>query len=323
MLQRKRWVKITLLAALCMLGFLLMWGVAIEPRWYDVREEAATIPGLPAGWEGKRIALIADLQVGMWLGNTGTVKRIVKHLVVERPAAVLIAGDFVYNPSDDDKKETDVEELKEMDEKVDEAVSLVRPLIDARIPVIAVLGNHDYGMMTRHGHKNDYLARKLTTALHGIGVTVLQNTVAQVWIDSDVKQSTANGSRRQTLHIAGVGSLWAQNDAPKVALSQVAEDAPRVLLMHNPDSFSALPPGSAPLALAGHTHGGQVRIPFLPTWSWLALVQDDAVQGDGWIVNLADTGNRLYVSRGIGFSTVPVRINCRPEVTFFRLHSGR
>ena len=321
MLERKRWMKIGLRAALCMLGFLLMWGVAIEPRWYELREETATIPGLPAGWEGKRIALIADFQVGMWLGNTGTVKRIVTQLTVERPAAVLIAGDFVYNPSDDEKNETDIEEVKEMGENVNEAVSLVRPLIDARIPVIAVLGNHDYGMMTRHGYRNNYLARRVTTALSGIGVTVLQNTAAQVSIDSDVK--TANGSNRQTLHVVGVGSLWADNDAPQVALSQVAEDAPRVVLMHNPDSFAAFPPGSAPLALAGHTHGGQVRIPFLPGWSWLALVQDDAVDGDGWIVNRTDTGNRLYVSRGIGFSTVPVRINCRPEVTVFTLHSAR
>ena len=88
--------------------------------------------------------------------------------------------------------------------------------------------------------------------------------------------------------------------------------------MHNPDVFAELPAGTAPLALAGHTHGGQVRLPFMPSWSWFALVTQDAVHTDGWIDDYGAPGNRLYVNRGIGMSGLPVR-NCRPEVTLITL----
>ncbi len=76
--------------------------------------------------------------------------------------------------------------------------------------------------------------------------------------------------------------------------------------------------------MAGHTHGGQVRIPFLPEWSWLTYAVEDEVHADGWIDGYGAPGNRLYVNRGIGFGTAPIRVNCPPEVTVFTLRpAGR
>ncbi len=79
----------------------------------------------------------------------------------------------------------------------------------------------------------------------------------------------------------------------------------------------------APLALAGHTHGGQLRLPFMSQWSWMALVSDEKIYADGWINGFGKSGNRLYVNRGIGFSLIPARVNCLPELTFFTLHRHR
>ncbi len=77
--------------------------------------------------------------------------------------------------------------------------------------------------------------------------------------------------------------------------------------------------GAAPLAIAAHTHGGQVRIPGLPAWTWINFFREEEVHADGWIDSFGAPGNHLYVNRGIGFSYVPIRINCPPEVTMFTL----
>jgi hypothetical protein len=138
-------------------------GVVIEPRLIEQREWTVELPGLLPSWNGRQIALMADLQVGMWLNNTDTIRRIVKHLVKRRPAAVLIAGDFIYHPIKDEPEDVR-EEFEPSDyredalEEVRRVVDLLRPLTEAGIPVYAVLGNHDYGMETESAVALPWLA---------------------------------------------------------------------------------------------------------------------------------------------------------------------
>lgn len=90
--------------------------------------------------------------------------------------------------------------------------------------------------------------------------------------------------------------------------------------MHNPASFPALPPRSAPLSVAGHTHCGQIAIPGLPAWSYLALRAEERVVVDGWAPrSYGAEGNRLLVTCGVGFSLLPLRINAPPQVVIFEL----
>jgi uncharacterized protein len=110
--SRKRYIKRFLLNLPGLALLLLVWGVAVEPRLIDVEEEEAVLPHLASAWEGKRVALIADLQVGMWLGNTDTVRRTVAHLIDERPAPALIAGDFIYRPIDEEEQEEALDEFE-------------------------------------------------------------------------------------------------------------------------------------------------------------------------------------------------------------------
>jgi hypothetical protein len=71
--------------------------------------------------------------------------------------------------------------------------------------------------------------------------------------------------------------------------------------------------------VAGHTHGGQVRVPGFPQWSWLRFTQKDKVYADGWAKGYGEPGNNLYVNPGIGMSYAPIRLFCPPELTFFTL----
>lgn len=301
-------------AVLTLLVAALVWGVAIEPRLIlDRRDEMAAIPDLPDAWVGARIAVIADLQIGMWLGNEGMVRRIVARIVAERPAAVLIAGDFVYAPTEDDAEEVREEyEPAEARDELAEVERLLRPMTEARIPTYAVLGNHDYGMETREAAKLPWLGRHVRAMLSGLGIRVLHNEAVAL-AGAGVADDAA------PLYIVGIGPLLAREADPVSALAQVPPDAPRLVLMHHPDVFGRLPAGTAPLAISGHTHGGQVRLPFTPHWTWVSLVRPGEVHGDGWIPDYGAEGNRLYVNRGIGFSRLPLRINCPPELTIFTL----
>ena len=230
----------------------------------------------------------------MWGGNTGMVHEAVEDAVGDSVALALIAGDFVYHPDSS---------------LVDEAVAAVRPLVEAGIPTAVVLGNHDYSLMTESSERVDRFAAYLTAELERAGVTVLQNEAAAI--------AAPNGD---TLWVAGVGSSWAGLADVPAALAAVPAGAPRLWLMHNSEAFRDIPSEEAHLALAAHTHGGQVRVFPGERTSWLDIVRDGEVAADGWAADsIGAPPNRIYINRGIGFSTVPVRINCRPELTLITL----
>jgi predicted MPP superfamily phosphohydrolase len=227
-------IKYTLLGLLGIFGLLLFWGL-LEPYLIDTEEEVAEIPGLPASWEGQRVALIADWQIGMWMGNTSTIRRIVKQLIEERPAIVLIAGDFIYDPG------------KDPSEEINKAVEIVRSLPRAGIPTYAVLGNHDYAMKDKQAPPDEKLAAKLHDALESVGVQVLQNEAVALAPSENRNQTTANTQVNAPLYLVGIGAHWPNNDKPKVALAPVPDGTARLVMMHNPNSFEALPPNTAPV----------------------------------------------------------------------------
>lgn len=302
----KRKLKYAALVLLALVVLLLGWGFIVEPRLIDTEEHVAAIPGLPAEWAGRRIAVVADYQVGMWGANTGTMRRITDRLVRARPAAVLLAGDFVYKAGDDPADE------------IQTVVEIVRPLAAAGIPTFAVLGNHDYSLNKKDDRRDEQQAERVEAALEGAGIRVLHNEAVAL------QGSGGAGGAAAPFFVVGIGSEWAQMARPEAALQGVPAGAPRMVFMHNPSSFSRIPAGAAPVAVAGHTHGGQVRLPGTPSWSWIDIVASGEPHVDGWIrdADFGQPGNHLYVNRGIGFSTVAIRINCRPEITYFRLASG-
>lgn len=297
-------LKYTGFGLLALLLILLVWSL-LEPRFFEVRRETAAVPGLPPAWDGQTVALMADFQVGMWMDNEGTIRRIVRRIVEERPAATLIAGDFIFHRYEGSERE------------IATAVDLVRPLVEAQIPVVAVLGNHDYAVRTRNDAADPQTAAALREALQEAGVQVLHNEATAL-----PAPGRAGQDARDALYVAGVASSWADEARPEAAVAGVPAGAARLVLMHNPNAFEPLPPGTAPLALAGHTHGGQFRLPFTPDWSWMTFAKEDSVHADGWIDGYGARGNRLYVSRGIGMSLVPMRLNCLPELTLFTLRRG-
>ena len=109
------------------------------------------------------------------------------------------------------------------------------------------------------------------------------------------------------LRLIGVDDHWTRNDDVDRAMAGVGQDEPKLMLLHSPDLVHQAADAGVHLALAGHTHGGQVRLPF-----YGALIVPSAFGFEqGWYRS-GDT--RLYVNRGLGTLEMKVRVHCRPEV---------
>lgn len=170
---------------------------------------------------------------------------------------------------------------------------LFRPLV-ARDGVFYVLGNHDH-----------YVGAELVRhALREAGLVELRNT------------SVLIGRGAGTLAIAGVGDLKFDVIDFEAALRGVPGDVPRLVLSHDPDVFAFWPAEQRlDLMLSGHTHGGQAHLPLLgPPYV-------PSQFGFRYLAGLIREGSRqLYVSRGIGAITAPIRWRCPPEISLLVLH---
>ena len=157
-----------------------------------------------------------------------------------------------------------------------------------------ILGNHDYGPYWTRPDVADAIARLATAA----GVRILRNEVADV----------------AGLQIVGLDDLWAGRfDLPQ-AMAGLQSATAALVLSHNPDTADL--PGWGNYAgwiLAGHTHGGQCKPPFLPP-PMLPVANRNYIAGE---YRLAD-GRQMYINRGLGH-LIQVRFNVRPEVTIFHL----
>lgn len=162
---------------------------------------------------------------------------------------------------------------------------------------MGILGNHDYGWRWRMTDVGDQGARIAQEA----GVTMLRNQAA-----------TVGG-----LQFVGVDDLWGPFFDPRIALTQASPEKPTIVLCHNPDAADHPLWGAYKgWILAGHTHGGQCKPPFLPPPE-LPVKNKRYTAGEFAL----DGNRRMYISRGVGH-LLRVRFNARPEIPVFRLTAG-
>ncbi|MFL5606244.1 MAG: metallophosphoesterase [Gemmatimonadaceae bacterium] len=289
------WTLVKILAAVA------VYGTVIEPRFVLTEHEPASIPSLPATWEGKQVAVFADLQVGMWWANRDAARKVVRKVVELKPAVTLIAGDFVYDAD------------MSVNSQMHEVLDILQPILDAKLPTYAVLGNHDYELMNEHSQQENHVAQRVRFTLDSAGIRMLDNKAIALY-PAGADSTTANA-----LWLVGVGEKWAKNDHPDSALARLPVGAPRLVFMHDPDSFAHIPAEAAPVAVAAHTHGMQLGIPFVSDWMWRTYFSDEGSGVAGWIDGFGKPGNHLYINRGIGFSVLPARVGAPPELTVFTL----
>lgn len=254
-----------------MLGLRAFW---IEPAGLTVSHERVDVPWSPR--RPLRIAVLTDLHVGSPFNGLAKLRLAVDRTNAAHPDIVCILGDLVIHGVIGGRF------------VAPEAIATELKGLRAPAGAFAVLGNHD-GWLD-HDRVEDALERS--------GIRVVEERAA--------KLDTPAGP----LWLAGVSDLWTGRHDIPAALAGVEQDgAPVILLTHNPDLFPLVPDRVA-LTVAGHTHGGQVRLPLIgrpivPSEFGQRFAAGHVVEG----------GRHLFVATGIGTSILPVRFRVPPAVT--------
>ena len=258
-----------------------IYGFIIEPSRLVVRHRALTLPDLPTELSGIRVALISDIHAGSPFIKEDKLRRIVRETNRENADVILLLGDYVT--------------MGVLGGRGMAPETLAPILGELRAPLgtFAVLGNHD-GWLD---------AGRVRQAFKRAGIRVLRNEHAEIdW----------NGGA--PLNLYGVADI--RTDRPNLA--RIAEiPAPVIVMTHSPDVFPAI---RIPVALtvAGHTHGGQVRLPLIGATIVPSIYGRRYAAG-----HIVERGQHLFVTTGIGTSLLPLRIGVTPEIMILTLTSSR
>lgn len=251
---------------------------------YDFRVEhrEVTLPHLPRALDGLRVAHLSDIHVGGAM-NRERLMEVARLTNEAQPDLVVHTGDFLTHRAGD------------FDAPLYDALAQIRPPHGQW----ACLGNHDY---------DD--APRFVAKLAGAGVRALRDEL--VTLDVGGRPLEIVGLEYRSARI----DRFAQYD--QILRRLGGKKAPRLLLNHDPQGFSALPLGCADLVLSGHTHGGHIGVQLGP---------DEALTVVG-LVGFRDQGvfqrgdMKLYVTRCVGFYGYPMRIGIPPEIALLTLRSS-
>ena len=260
-----------------------LWAFWLEPASLNNEDHELTLPGWPKSCDRLRVAVLADLHVGSPFNGIDKLEQIVDLTLKAKPDLILLAGDYVIHGVVGGK-------FVEPDTIAKGLQRLAAPL-----GVFAVLGNHDH----RHG------GEEIRAAMESHGIKVLDDEAIPLKL------------AECRIWLAGLSDLWTGKRAYQAALALIPEGAPAIAFTHNPDSFPVLPK-PVTLTIAGHTHGGQVRLPLLGR-----LVVPSEYGERYAIGHVVENGRHLFVSPGLGTSIIPVRFLVPPEVSMLTLRSEK
>ena len=253
----------------------LLYTTVLEPQWISVERVTVHLRRLPREFDGFTVAQLSDFHVGPYI-NADHIESAVAAANALKPDVFALTGDYVTHSAS-------------------YASPCAQALAKLRAPhgAVAVLGNHDH--WTNAG--------TVLGALREHGIKVLANRSVSI---------EREGVR---LWLAGVDDVWVKSADVERALNKVSKNETAILLAHEPDFADHVARYPVDLQLSGHSHGGQVRLPFLgaPVLPYL---------GVKYPIGLRRVGSlQVYTNRGIGVISPPVRFRCRPEVTLLTLRA--
>lgn len=252
------------------------YSMIFEPNNIQIERQIITLENLPQSFDGVKIVQLSDFH-SLWFGPRE--RKVLETLEELNPDFIFITGDFV-DPITKLVTDRDLSSVKVFWQKLGEKY---------KNRIFGVLGNHDNKIVKNY--------------LEESKITILDNENKKLFFGNNF------------IYLIGVDDPWTGRDDLPKAMKKVEEDQPKILLAHGPEIIGKLKSKKIDLVLVGHTHGGQVNIPFLGR-----LIQPLFGYGRLYIKGLFKIENTiLYVNRGIGTSFFPIRFYCQPEITLIEL----
>ena len=249
---------------------------------------------LPGLTRPLRVVQLSDLHYGNWIGR-GSVRRWVSAAMEQQADLIVVTGDFLDSSVSYRPVSALLQELS---------------ALSAPLGVYGVYGNHDWTSLNTQP-----VRARFARQLGDIGIKLLNNKGVQL---------------RDDLFLCGIDDWWFGNQDMPATLRGKTGGA-TIMLSHNPDFLPNVPEGVG-LTLCGHTHGGQVRLPFVGAMKQASLYETRFLEG--WVetqpepYSEAEPGIeeaasrrviRGYVTHGLGVTLLPLRLNCPAELTVFDL----
>lgn len=274
-ISRRDFLKKTGVTLVSLPAFTSFYSFFLERFWIEVSTLRIAFPRLPLAFSGIKIVQISDIHFGYYF-STENLQNLVDRVNRLNPDLICFTGDLIEESVD----------------QIEECTPILKKL-SAPLGKVAILGNHDY-----RTHQVD----KVVEVLEESGFIFLRNS--NQFIEK-------LGSR---VYLAGVDDLFAKPDL-ETTVAGIPNDQFTILLAHEPDFATFDIKHPIDFQLSGHSHGGQIQLPF-----YGALYRPDGAKT--YYVGLNEvklTNCLLYVNRGIGTTYLPIRFRCRPEITEFIL----
>lgn len=264
-----------LIVSIVAIGFMILLDMYyIEPNWPVVEEIKIRDESIAARMRGLTVLHISDIHLRHKPGFLE--KRLVSRINALKPDLLLITGDFV-------------DDLGSLRATIDLLKSF-----KVKAGTYGVLGNTDH-----HFFRTKGLINELQTS----GINILLNENRRI--------DLPNG---RYIWLVGVDDPVTGRAMLDQSLAGIPAGEPLMLLAHSPDIYTQAVLAKVGMLFVGHTHGGQVGIPYLIRHS------DYANRSPFMAGQFHDGGTTMYVNRGIGTKTLPIRFLCRPEITSYTWH---
>jgi predicted MPP superfamily phosphohydrolase len=260
-------------------GLLSSYPLFIERSIVLTNTYRIPVPNLPAAFSGFRIVHLTDLHYGP-LTSLAHLRSVIAGANRIKRDLVVCTGDYVRG---------------RMTTGPIDAVWPILADLEAPMGVFSVLGNHDHWADTAR---------------------------SQYWLErtgQDLRHKVIGLERNGTrLWLAGAGDLWEDHENLDRMLHKIPAADCRIVLAHNPDTADTDFTARVDLMISGHTHGGQVRIPFIGA-PILPVRNKNYSSG----LKSSPRGLSVFISRGIGWAILPIRFNCLPELAVLELVPAR